>query len=603
MIFSNSSDNCSYKDKPTDIDESCSLNSIRQTFLHIISLIKDMNDPKFSVDAEITTKNGIIKTVTFSMQSLQNIMLTESSIYISDIAFSLCDVVKITVLTSTLLDPMFATKLLNSINSITTTPNYENNDCYTSCQSKDVSCAQDMQDFINKNMGSIENVSYNGSFAKIKDIDTVGDISKVTVLETSTIQQKDVSVLKDATLNTQTTPVLNKASISSETTPVLDNAKLDTQTTPVVKTVKPSVNQVVSDVLLDNDTVISYVTPTYTDVCAPLKVTPTTVVNKGTTKQKDYVESIKVDKDIAVKQTKTTTAPAITSFKTTSTVKGVISGVTNPASITPEISLIPKFDCDGSGLLTVTIPAKSISGVLPTQDILLNVQVNDKSISYIGSDKRYVLSDATKLIGYKNGMPVSSDITQFSDPVKEDFVNSVTTSTIPVVTSVVANSLTDTFVTSVSTTDINNPAEPKIKTVVEDVKDESININSVNKVNKIATSNLFTTTTQDVVSSVDLITSEKNVVSSSMINTEKTNALSSANLTTNEQDVVENASLTQTFFSVVNDLIEKKVPVLSPANENIDGKISSAGDGIMTVTNTNGDISIYSICDINTLSE
>ncbi len=595
---------------PDNVDSSCSVNSIRQAFLEIINAVKNIDGLDFNVDIEITTKNGISKTVNFSKLMINNIVLTETTLVANDIAFSLCDVVKVNIISSPFLGTAFPSMLLNALKNITTTPYYPEEDYYSDCSfckgnvsSTDVKCAQEMQDYINKNSGSIQTVGYAGSFSKLQDITAVENISTIDVVENAAVSLITTPVINSVTLDNQTVPVVDSATVSSETVPVIDSANLDTQTSSVIKTISIPETEIVSEVNLNNISLVSQVTPTTIEVSEPLNTVPTSVVSEvSITTQNDIVTNIQTTPQQVITQVTPQNALVVTSVPDAANIEGVVSGVTTPSAVTPETYDIPTLTSTGTGALTVTIAAGSIDGTNPTNDITLNVKSGDQDITFGGNTQKYVLGAQTNLIGYTAGTPIASTVKQTGTPTTANFVQSISTQNEEVIKTVTPQNITGKFVDTVSKVNINNVNNPGTKTVVESINATSQNVNTVLTVDKSALNDLLTTTTEEVVSSATLNTTTENVVSSTTLNLTTENVLSSSNLTTTNQNVVETASTILDKATVVNGLQETTVTIVSPVEEQINGRIFTAGDGIMAVNNANGDISLYSICDINTVT-
>ncbi len=597
-------------DTPDNVDSSCSVNSIRQTFLEIINAVKNTEGLNFNVDVEITNKNGVISIVNFSKLNINSIVLSETTLVINDIAFSLCDVVKINVLSSSVLNTTFPATLLNSLKNITTTSYYPNDECYFDClscggcsSSTNIKCAQEMQDYINKNAGSIQTVGYTGGFSKVKDITSVGNISTIDVVEDATINLSTTPVINSASIDSQTIPVIDSATVSSETRSVIDSVSLDIQTTPVIKAITSSETEVVSEVNLNNTSLLSEAVPIFTEVAAPLNATQTAVVSDIILKPEDnFVNNIQTTTQQVVSEVTQTTATAITSIPDGEDIEGVISGVSSPIKATPEPVNIPTLSSTGTGLLTVTIAAGSIDGTNPRNDITLNVKVGDQNIVFSGNVEKFVLPNETNLIGYTEGDPISSTVKQIGTPTMDNFVQSIRTTTEQGIKTVTHQNTTGKLIDIVNQININNVDNPTTKTVVENIQPRSENVNTVTTVDKVTLSDLFRTTTEDVISSATLRTTTEDVVASTTLDTTTENVLSSVNLTTTNKNVLETASLSLNKTTVINGLDETTITVVSPIKEDIDGRIFAAGDGIMAVDNTNGDISVYSICDINTVT-
>ncbi|MEG1636346.1 MAG: hypothetical protein RR324_02420 [Cellulosilyticaceae bacterium] len=54
--------------------------------------------------------------------------------------------------------------------------------------------------------------------------------------------------------------------------------------------------------------------------------------------------------------------------------------------------------------------------------------------------------------------------------------------------------------------------------------------------------------------------------------------------------------------AVIADISTTAVPVLSPVVEDLDGQVDSVGNGVVVVENTNGDLTVYSVCEITSVN-
>lgn len=547
---------------PDKVDKSCSLNSIRKTLIEIIKAVKKENLLGFNVDVEITTTDGIKNTINFSKQNIDQIEVKKATLIAPGIAISLCDIAKITVLTENLSGSSFKASLLKSIKNITTTCSIKDNNYFYGCgcndyscndckSNSDVECAQGIQNYINENINSVDTVSYNGSSANVQTVNLISDVTKIDVLENSTLNTSNVDVLKDASL--QVTKI------------------------PVVSSVKAADIDLVTDVSLDEVGLLSNITTTNTDVSAPIVVSPVSVVSDiETTEENNVVTSIDSTTKNVVNQVSSTTEKAIIGFDEPIEIEGVISNVDTIKNITPTSINIPSFTSNGTGELKVIIKAKSIDGTNPKNDIVLNVLVNGQTISFNGNTSKYVLNDNTSILGGATQTPKITTITELGTPITDLLTKTVTSTTIPVVDTVTANTTPTKLISNVKNIDINNIETPTTKTVVENIEQNQQDINVVSNISKANLQSLISTTSENVVNNVTLSTDTENVLNSAILSTEKTSVIN--NIDTSEQSIY----------------VQEK--------ENIDGNVFTAGDGIMGVNNTNGDITIYSICDINTVN-
>lgn len=594
---------------PENVDNSCSLKSIRQTILAIIDAIKNTNVLGLNVDVEITTKNGYINTVNFSKLNIESIILTESTLIVNNLAISLCDIVKINVLSNNILSTNFPSTLLNAIKNITTNCFYLNSDkpnnkCSSNCNSaKDVKCAQGMQNYINENIASIQNIGYNGGVSAFKDISQISDITTIDVVDNATINTNLTAVLDTVNINTNISSVLTDINSSTQTVDVLNSATLNSKNTSVIGSITASAEEVVSDVNLQNVSLLSDITPNQVNVSAPINVDEVSVVSSvSITEDTPVVSSVQTTQDQVITEVSTSTGSVVTSVPEGEDIEGVISGVTVVKSITPDKINVPTLTSTGTGVLQVTIAARSIDGTNPVSPIVLNVKVGNQDITFGGNTSKDVLPDDTKLIGYTSGTPTSTTVKQTGVPTTDTFIKTVETENAQFVKSVTPSNITGKFVTQVQNTDINNVQTPTTESVIQTIDKTPQTVNVVTTVDKVEANTLFSTTNQEVVSDVDLSTTTESVINNLNLSTTTGNVVSSANLVTTTENVVNNVNISLNKTPVINDLEETTTTVYAPIQENIDGRVFAAGDGIMAVNNTNGDISVYSICDINTIT-
>lgn len=542
---------------PDKIDNSCSLSSIRKTLLEIINAIKNEQLLGFNVDVEITTNDGILNTVNFSKVNINNIEVNKTTLITPSLAISLCDIAKITVVTSETTGSTFNSSLLASIRNITSScvdPNsyYSGASLSGGYSSSNIQCSQGMQNYINQNIGLIDTVSYNGNSSKIETISVLSDIQKNNVVENSILNTTNAEVVGSATLTTNSTEVVNS--------------------------ITPSSQQVVSNVEVATKTVLTDSTPTTTEVSAPISTTPTTVVTKvssseGTT----LVTSVNKTIKSVVEKVNSTTDNAVTGFTSPESITGVITGLDTLKNLATSSVNIPKLTSTGTGNLTVTIAEKSIDGTNPKSDITLNVKVSGNDISFNGNDAKFVLSESANVLGGNSNSPTIKTVNLLGTPTTSSFTKTVTPASINVIDTITPITVTGKLITDVSTTQINNVTTPTTKTVVESFTESTENVNVVSNVSTTTPDKLFTFT--------------------------NTNVLNTAALNTNTSNVIGSASIANSVTPVISDLSTTTQNIYLPVKENIEGNIFAAGDGIMGVNNTNGNITVYSICDINTVQK
>lgn len=540
---------------PDKIDSSCSLNSIRKTLIEIINAVKNEQLLGFNIDVEIVTNDGISNVINFSKLTVNSIYLTKTTLIAPGVAISLCDIAKMTVLTSTTTGSTFNSDLLNGIKNIATTCNDPDNKNYYgscgSCGNADVQCAQGIQNYINQNINAIDTISYNGNSAQVETVNIITDITKEDVLKTSTLSTTEKQVSTNATIQTTTTPVVNAVNLKDT------NIVSDIQTTPT--------------------TVLTDVTETTKDVSAPITVNPIDVVSQvETTDNATIVTNVTNQTKNVVNQVSSTTGQVVTGIGAGTPVTGVISNIDTAQNITPTAINIPELTSTGTGVLQVTIAQQSIDGTNPTSDIVLNVKVGNQDITFNGNTQKYVLDNDTKVIGGSTQEPRIVTVNQPGSPTTDNFIKTISSTTIPVIDTITPVTTTTKLVNNITTTEINNVQTPTTATVIESIQKTTDNIENITNTTTIKPTDLVSTTTENV--------------------------LSGATISSQTENVLATAQLTNTTTSVISDIATSTQDVYLPFKENINGRIFAAGDGIMGVSNTNGDITVYSICDINSVN-
>ncbi len=540
---------------PDKIDSSCSLNSIRKTLIEIINAVKNEQLLGFNIDVEIVTNDGISNVINFSKLTVNSIYLTKTTLIAPGVAISLCDIAKMTVLTSTTTGSTFNSDLLNGIKNIATTCNDPDNKNYYgscgSCGNTDVQCAQGIQNYINQNINAIDTISYNGNSAQVETVNIITDITKEDVLKTSTLSTTEKQVSTNATIQTTTTPVVNAVNLKDT------NIVSEIQTTPT--------------------TVLTDVTETTKDVSAPITVNPIDVVSQvETTDNATIVTNVTNQTKNVVNQVSSTTGQVVTGIGAGTPVTGVISNIDTAQNITPTAINIPELTSTGTGVLQVTIAQQSIDGTNPTSDIVLNVKVGNQDITFNGNTQKYVLDNDTKVIGGSTQEPRIVTVNQPGSPTTDNFIKTISSTTIPVIDTITPVTTTTKLVNNITTTEINNVQTPTTATVIESIQKTTDNIENITNTTTIKPTDLVSTTTENV--------------------------LNGATISSQTENVLATAQLTNTTTSVISDIATSTQDVYLPFKENINGRIFAAGDGIMGVSNTNGDITVYSICDINSVN-
>lgn len=400
-------------------------------------------------------------------------------------------------------------------------------------------CTQDMQNYLYCHQDNIAAVSFEGGLEIIRNILAPIGINYVNVV--------------------------GNASLSTTTTSALSGASLNTDTTPVVNAVIPTQTTVVSGVAANNLNVVTNIAGNPIAVSAPITSIPTTVVTSvGTTPVTGLAQNLSTTTASVLDGITPGFTTVLTGLGTPSTIAGVLNGLTSVASVAPSLILVPVLS-GGIGPLIVTIDGVEhpvTSGGVP--------------VVFGGNIPAFVLPDATNILNGITGTPTLSTITQQGTPTTGTVVSSVTPSTADVISTVAADAASGQFVSSVTTGTVGSVTGPITVTALSSVSATVENIDALGAVTTVPVSSLFTTSTTDVLDEATLSTTT-------------TGALASASLSTSAQSVVGSISAT---------LIDLAIP----ASESIDGSVAAVGCGIMAVDNDAGDISVYSVCDINAVT-
>lgn len=547
---------------PDKIDCSCA-GGMKDVLKAILAAIYNTNIPGFSVNVEITTTTGFIYTLPFTSGTATSTIITDTTITNGNTTISICDIAKIQILSGSLLNPAFNAALQVALRNITQTcvmpgcfdgnnshEKYNHgNKCDKCIDGKD--CAQGMQDYINNNITNIESIGYVGGMQTIESISAVTDINY--------------------------TDVIGSVTLSLTTSPVLNSATLNTTPSSVVGTITPANTNVVSGVTLNNLDVVTDVTDVTATVSAPITATATPVVSNVTTNPapNGVVTAVATTTANVVDAITTTTLNAVTSFGAPTTYAGALTGLDTISNITPVAASIPSLTSTNNGVLQVTIPIGAIDGTNPTAPVVLNVEVGGADITFGGNTTSYVLPNPSRVLGGNTATPAVTNITTLGTPAFSPIIETVTDTTTTVVETITPTFTQGSLVNVVTTGSVNSVATPTTIDVVQTVTPVTANVNAVGTVTTTPASSLFTTTAQTVVGAATLATTS-------------TNAVTAATLATTDETVVQSINTST-------------ISVLAPDIENIDGTITNAGDGIVSVNNTNGDISVYSTCDINSV--
>ncbi|HWP50334.1 MAG TPA: hypothetical protein VN626_01425 [Clostridia bacterium] len=398
-------------------------------------------------------------------------------------------------------------------------------------------CTKDLQNYLYCHQSSIAAVSYDGGLEIIQNILAPTGINYVNVV--------------------------GSASLSTTTGSVLSGASLDTDSTSVVSAVTPSLTSVVTGVTANNLDVVTGVTGVPVAVSAPITSVPTTVVTGVTTTPvAGLAQNLTTTTASVIDEIATGTTTVLTGLGTPTTLAGVLSGLTAASSVTPTTVLVPFFTSGNAGPLIVTI-----------EGVDYPVTSGGDDVVYGGTLAAFVFPSGANFLGGVTGTPTISTITQQGTPTTSSVISTITPGTADVIATVTSGTASGLFVNTVSTGTVGSVTSPASITALSGVSVSTENINALGTVSTTPASSLFTTSTTDVLDSATLSTTT-------------TSALTSASLSTSTQNVVQSISTTL-------------IDVAIPASEDIDGSVSSVGCGIMAVENDDGDVSVYSVCDIN----
>ncbi len=410
--------------------------------------------------------------------------------------------------------------------------------CCADSQCEDA-CTQDLQNYLYCHQNSIAAVSFEGGLEIIQN------------------------VLAPTGINY--TSVVGGASLATTTTSALSGVSLNMDTTAVVNAVTPTQTAVVTGVTANNLNVVTSVAGTPVNVSAPITSVPTTVVTGvGTTPVTGLAQNLATTTATVVDSITPGLTTVLTGLGTPATIAGVLTGLTGITSIAPATVLIPFFTSGNAGPLIVTIDGVDYP-----------VTAGGANVVYGGTLSAFVLPNGTNILNGVTGTPTLSTITQQGTPTTASVVSSVTPGTTDVVSTVSAGTASGQFVSAVTTGTVGSVATPATVSALSSVATTTENIDALGTVTSIPASSLFAIGTASVLNNASLSTTT-------------TAALSSASLNTAAQTVVGSINAT---------LIDVAIPV----SEDIDGSVSSVGCGIMAVENDDGDVSVYSVCDINTI--
>lgn len=400
-------------------------------------------------------------------------------------------------------------------------------------------CLQDIQNYLYCHQSSIAAVSFEGGLEIIQNI--------------------------LAPIGINYTNVVDSASLNTTSTSALSSVALNTDSTSVTSAVTPANTTVVNSVTGDSATVVTDITSTSVDASAPITSTPTEVVTGvSTTSVAGLAQNLSTTTTSVVREISTDTTTVLTGLGTPSSLSGVISGLTDISSLSPASILIPYFTSGDAGPLIVTIDGQDYP-----------VTAGGDPVVYGGTLTAFVFPSDSNFLGGVTGTPALSTVSQPGTPTTASVISTIEPDPTSVVSAVLADTVSGQFVNNVSTGTVGSVTNPTTVSALSGIEFSTESIETLDTVGSIPASSLFSTDTTDVLDSATLSTTA-------------TGVLASASLSTSSQNVVGSISTT---------LVDIAVPVI----EDIDGSVSAVGCGIMAVNNDDGDVSVYSVCDINAI--
>lgn len=619
---------------PMPVKDCCHATAIRQILKAILKEVNEANVPGFGVEVEITTETGAVYTVDFTCGVQNPVQITDTSLCTQSLNISLNTITKILISTSDIVgNTKFATSLLKEIQKITTFGGgrgQNGNDSRGGCEATFAQC---LQNFINKNNLEIDYVNYNGGMATVEDFTGVSDINNVNVVGAANLQQTNGTGIATAALVAPGVEVVGEVNVANTNVVTDINTEPASVITRVNSTpvlVSPPITttpvSVISSDATTQQSLLTDVTSTPATVSAPVTLTPTPIVsgvtlNNVVTKVVTSVES----EDVTIANvTGAPTVNGLTGVATSTTVTGVLSGLATAglAGTTqytiPQITQATGTPPAGAAILQVIIPAGTF-GDFPADNLPLNVTLATAPTAYFtvaasqtaNAFPTQTLAVTGTTIG--EGNPTTTNLSIPATYNQQAFVTGVTTEPTTVSGPLIAAEQPGSIVTNVATGSVNNPSftGAATATVVGGITPAPLTVTTLTDTTPVTINNpTIPGPSVSVASNVNgtsgTITTVTGTVSeqplSDLIETVPQEVVESADLLTTSNPVVNSVGLNTIPQTVVGSIDTTTESVLAPVDEPIDGTILCAGNGVMTVSNENGDISLYSICDINAVS-
>ncbi|MGL5749547.1 MAG: hypothetical protein ACRCXT_03385 [Paraclostridium sp.] len=588
---------------------------IRESLKVVVECVnKTGNIPGFGVNILITLKSGETQDILVSPSTLTSIVILEDTVVYGKVTISLCEVSKIKILTSTVTNQEFINCLVRNLQNISMKTCGCNNacdyyaltiddgygmmrgynancNCYcTTCKAKtqeQCSCTEAMKNQLCVNKDNIESIGFNGNTESINAIEKIDKenvlkdilLNKESVVENVTIDTNSVSSLD--LINTREVSVVENI-ILSQTSIVTDiNILPDT----VVKDVVYKPIDIVTDIDVENKNIVSGIQTSTALIQGIAGVNPVQFISTIGGEVTEVVTGINTDTNVFV------------------------TGYENPVMINvldsseaEEISTIPisiplfTLPVGTTGPLQVVIPAASIDGVNPVAPVTLPVQVGGVNVVISDVETFELLDSQAVLASYPFGLNQTEAIYDLGTPESEEAIIAVGADTTFI-----------SHITTGTTGTINSisPAQPT--TVFTDFRTIQDSVSGVTFITKEPidqiTSTIYTTVVRGINYSSDDISNiinESDVIINDVDSINPVDLLTEATANMDKIDVVE--SVEREISSVVKNIDTVEVKIPSTNQSPIEGKVLYVGCGIVVISENTGNISIYSLCEINSFT-
>ncbi|MGL5753657.1 MAG: hypothetical protein ACRCXT_24140 [Paraclostridium sp.] len=563
-------------------------NGITESIKIIIDCVKKAgNIPGFGVNLFLTLKNGETKDILVNTGTLASVVILDKVLTYDKTNISLCEISKIKIATSTVVNQEFINCLLKSLQNISMKSCVCNSD-YHVCKAKTQNkclCAESMKNQLCVNKDNIESIGFNGN---TESINTIEKIDKE-------------NVLKDILLNKES--VVSNVTIDTNSVSSLD--LINTRDISVVENIILSQTSIVTDINILPETIVKDVVYRPVDPVIDVDVENKNIVSKIETSTAPiqgiagvnpvpFVSSIDGEVTEVVTGVYTDTGVFVTGYENPVMVNVLDSSEAEEISTTPINIPLFTLPIGTNGPLQVVIPAGAIHpGPVPKSPITLSVQVGGVNVSINDVHTFEVLDTPATFASYPFGLNQTEAIYDLGTPESEEAIIAVGADTTFI-----------SHITTGTTGTINSisPAQPTtVFTNFRTIQDSVSGVTFITKepIDEI-TSNIYTTVVRGINYSSDDISniiSESDVIINDIDSINPVDLLTQATTNMYEIDVVE--SVEREISNVVKnvDTVEVKIP--STNQSKIEGKVIYVGCGIMVISENTGNISIYSLCEIN----